>query len=440
MSTAPAPIAQIAITTNPPGLLVQTARAKRKFGLPGLAPAELADLKARLPDMLQTFRRSVGPTSLTLGRYASRALIDLDRWGRGLAARLLGGTATDEYDVDQFEAAVAELLYPVLQSADPETRIIELESETGREEDAWLLPIEFLRIAAPARLHPQPKDVLLRALGFQAVVVRHNRIPTGPALLGPDTIPVAALIYEGNDLVGPAVQAAFLDRHPTIFAPRRWPRGVHYQQDTLAGARWPTCIETDVAAGLADEVLAAAGLGATHVPQARYHGGIVHVACHYHTREAPGLIQSAPFLSFDRLKTNIGIEALWDAFATLTSASGGRPNVARTAVERFGRMLVFLNACETAASAEHRASLLVKLFRLGFRHVIASETLIPDPLGAAFARQFYIGLMRGLCVGAAVLQARTELLERYENPGGLLYTLYGDPWLRLGIHNEEVRT
>jgi CHAT domain len=435
VSLEPPSAARICVLADPPGLLVQAGHFEGRFPLPGLYAPELADLKARLPDLLHNFRRAVGIQGVALGALAQRALDELDSWAAGLAARLLGGPVTEEFDVDQLETAIAKLLYPALHRGG-EVPVIVLETEAGGigEDATWLLPIEFLRIAEPRRQRPQPNDILRRILGFHAVVVRRGRVPTGPGFLGAGPIPVSALIYEttgdGADLKGPEMQASFFERNRSTFRLRRWPRGANFKPDLLRDiSSLPTYNEKDIADGLVQQVFMTAGLDPEHSEP--YMGAIVHIACHYHTKQIPQITQPAPFLSFDgRLSTNVGIDALYDAFASRMGAVVDGASIARTAAQRFGQMIVFLNACETATSADHGGSLLDKLFELGFRHIVASETLVPDPLAAAFATQLYLGMMRGLPLGGALLQARTELLERYENPGGLLYTIYGDPWLR----------
>lgn len=444
MSLEPPSAARICVLADPPGLLVRAGRFQGRFSLPGLYAPELADLKARLPDLLHNFRRAVGIQGVALGALAQRALDELDSWAAGLAARLLGGPVTKEFDVDQLETAIAKLLYPALHGGGDDVPVIVLETEAGGvgEDATWLLPIEFLRIAEPRRQRPRPDDVLRRILGFHAVVVRRGRVPTGPGFLGVGPIPVSALIYETTgdraDLQGPEMQASFFEHNSSTFRIQRWPRGAKFNQDILRDTSWPTYNEKNVADGLVQQVFMAAGLDSKHSEP--YTGAIVHIACHYYTKQVSQITQPAPFLSFDRLSTNVGIDALYDAFANRMGIVIDGASIARTAAQRFGQMIVFLNACETATSADHGVSLLDKLFELGFRHIVASETLVPDPLAAVFATQLYLGMMRGLPLGGALLQARSELLERYENPGGLLYTIYGDPWLKFNTKRGDTAT
>jgi CHAT domain len=80
--------------------------------------------------------------------------------------------------------------------------------------------------------------------------------------------------------------------------------------------------------------------------------------------------------------------------------------------------LVFLNACESVASAGYMsADSFPRHFSIwSSRAVLGAETIVPDTMAAAFSRLFYQGLLdAGLTVGEAILQARQRLLAR-DNP------------------------
>jgi hypothetical protein len=421
--------------TNPPRLQAYVGAERLTLPMPGMHPRELSALKSGLPAMLNGFRHAVGRKDVALKELAQGALDELDAWSIGLAGRLLRTPVTKTLDIETFEATLTKLLYPALRANRNDPPVIELESdvdeETG-EDPAWLFPIEFLRIAAPPGKPMRPDDVLRRVLGFHAIVVRRGRVPTGPGLTPQGTVPVSALIYDTSgqvgDLKGPEAQARFFDSNKSHFHMSRWPHGAAFQVDRLRDNDFQMFAERDVAFALAKQVFTISGIYPDRIEP--FEGAILHVACHYYTNTPERMTQPAPFLSFNRRGINVGIEALWNAFMAHMNVHVNGTNISRSATERFGQMMVFLNACETATSADHGVSLLEKLFRIGFRHIIASETLLPDPLSTAFATQLYLGLMRGLPLGGALLQARTDLLERYDNPGGLLYTIYGDPWLR----------
>jgi hypothetical protein len=68
------------------------------------------------------------------------------------------------------------------------------------------------------------------------------------------------------------------------------------------------------------------------------------------------------------------------------------------------------------------------LFNVGNRGVIGTETRIPDQFAAEFSEQFYLNLVRGATLGMAVFNARWTLLKRRNNPLGLLYSVYANPY------------
>jgi hypothetical protein len=94
--------------------------------------------------------------------------------------------------------------------------------------------------------------------------------------------------------------------------------------------------------------------------------------------------------------------------------------------------LVFLNACGSSTINSTAAISFVSTFEktrtTGF---IGTETKIPDDVAAAYAGAFYRLLLRGASLGDAAHGAKRELLDRFMNPLGILYTLYGNPDLRL---------
>ena len=56
---------------------------------------------------------------------------------------------------------------------------------------------------------------------------------------------------------------------------------------------------------------------------------------------------------------------------------------------------------------------------------------MPDSIAGKFAVEFYQGLLRSVPLGKAVLRARRRLIERYNSPAGLFYTLIGNPLLQV---------
>ena len=58
---------------------------------------------------------------------------------------------------------------------------------------------------------------------------------------------------------------------------------------------------------------------------------------------------------------------------------------------------------------------------------IGTEAKIPTNVAATFSRYFYHSLFRGFDVGQSMYHARWGLLHRFNNPLGILYTLYAKP-------------
>jgi hypothetical protein len=87
--------------------------------------------------------------------------------------------------------------------------------------------------------------------------------------------------------------------------------------------------------------------------------------------------------------------------------------------------LVVLNACDTAALEPDKAVTLVEGFiYYGASAVIGTEITIFTGLAYAFGTKFLDAFVGGASLGAAVRQARLDLLRRW-NPLGLAYVAYG---------------
>lgn len=99
--------------------------------------------------------------------------------------------------------------------------------------------------------------------------------------------------------------------------------------------------------------------------------------------------------------------------------------------ELFGFPLVFLNACESGYNSPLQTINFVNLFlNAGARGVIATETDVSDDLAAEFSRLFYEKFLKGEEAGCCLLEARKAFLVN-DNPIGLIYGLYGDPFIKL---------
>lgn len=95
--------------------------------------------------------------------------------------------------------------------------------------------------------------------------------------------------------------------------------------------------------------------------------------------------------------------------------------------------LIFLNACESSKILPKAQFSFPKFFLQDVKNCgfIGSEIAIPDEFASYFTRLFYEYLLKGYGIGEAVFIARRRMLEVYKNPLGILYKMYGDPYLRV---------
>jgi hypothetical protein len=94
--------------------------------------------------------------------------------------------------------------------------------------------------------------------------------------------------------------------------------------------------------------------------------------------------------------------------------------------------LVFMNACGSSTINPLSAASFVSVFLgNGSAGFIGAETRIPDAFATEYAKVFYNRVVGGASIGEALRDAKWELLARYMNPLGVLYTLHGNPDLRL---------
>jgi CHAT domain-containing protein len=99
--------------------------------------------------------------------------------------------------------------------------------------------------------------------------------------------------------------------------------------------------------------------------------------------------------------------------------------------------LVVLNVCDTAALEPDKAITLVEGFTYyGASAVIGTEITIFTGLAYAFGTKFLDAFVGGASLGAAVRQARLDLLRRW-NPLGLAYVAYGLHEVRMAGEAQE---
>ncbi|MEM8637395.1 MAG: CHAT domain-containing protein [Cyanobacteria bacterium P01_G01_bin.54] len=137
---------------------------------------------------------------------------------------------------------------------------------------------------------------------------------------------------------------------------------------------------------------------------------IVHFACHAHYKE-----KNPPLSCF---KLSSGFELTLQDLETEDVSFEGSP-------------LAILNACNTSVvDPRYTSNFINALLDLGACGVITTECSVPDLFAAQFIKQLYTNLLGGLSLGESLLKSRKHFLQ-YDNPSGLLYSMYGSPSIRL---------
>lgn len=94
--------------------------------------------------------------------------------------------------------------------------------------------------------------------------------------------------------------------------------------------------------------------------------------------------------------------------------------------------LIIMNACETGnLNPLYTSYFADALLQRGARGVVATECAVPDEFAADFAEQLYHHLFRGQELGVSLLTVRKYFLDKYQNPTGLLYSMYAPSAIRL---------
>ena len=387
-----------------------------EFGLPD-PDARLKKLKERLPNRLHNFLLAVAVTPIALDDdRAARAFVRLDNFAYAILGDLLEGSGTTP---QEFINSVYDFLQPVLArpwSDEAHAPLITLQASKA-DPLLLLLPIELLPVAAPHATHIQAKAMSItdrwsRYLGFRAVVARtlsqHRFISRDPG----GKVPLRLFAYRGKDLPEVAEQVDYLRNNAVVAINTEWPGGASINSDEAPH---------QLATGLFGAVPASAG-----------QMGITHFCCHYFAAGVTrrGSPVKLPFLDFG------DNQAAGDLSVTINDLTGALEQLDEPATDD-GRDLVFLNACQSAADSDAEESLLGLLLRRGVSDLVGGLSSLPDQLASRFAREFYVRLLDNAPLGAAMLRARRDLMQVDRNPGGLLYTCYGHPLLRLASSSSD---
>lgn len=391
---------------------LQDSRATKDFLLYNAAQ-QVDAIKARLPALLAHFRDAVSPEG-GMGLSESRAEAAcrrLEYLSYGLWDLLLAWPDGDDGDPmpgwvspADFIESLTTLLAPLIalkRTSVDSPLVVELMASDSMP-FTWSLPLELLPLRAPLRARHTLSglglyEALHAFLGMQAIVVRRRRDGGKVKLRRPAKVPMAIVAYCGEGILpGIKKQLKFFEQSQDR---------IELDDDSL----WPqtATLNEDLAVDQLGEVVSEARARPENGPR-----GVLHFCCHYRATAATG--------------PALGITA--GVAVTINSLRGSLGKTRRPADVQ---TLVFLNACNSAAFDRADDSLLSLLFHSGYRHVIGGESLLPDLVASQFACLMYEYALDGESVGMAFWRARRHLLERFRNPGGLLYTLYGSPDIHL---------
>lgn len=354
----------------------------------------ISALRRELPFYLGDFRKAVASSDIDLDTTRmDNAVFHL----RAIAYYMLGLLVRGSgFDAASFATALSNHLYPALaKRRDDYVPLIEFLAPEG-DELAPLLPVELLPL-------PSVRESELTAfLGFHAIVVRRRSVVSRSPLPA-RKIPTQHFAYTGTDLKGAARQTNYFRRTAALAVEQNWP-------------------SPDVTVGqVAINALASRLLDALTEPSASSRK-IAHFHCHFAPAgiNPAGVFSPVATLNFGKGVT-VPVPTLCGTMAQTPASKKAWP----------GEVLIFLNACQTGSTGGIGGSLIEHFLDAGFKHIIGSETLIPDSLAAFFAEQVYESLLDGQSLGFAVHRARRDLIEYHGNPGGVLWSVFGDPGLQL---------
>lgn len=94
--------------------------------------------------------------------------------------------------------------------------------------------------------------------------------------------------------------------------------------------------------------------------------------------------------------------------------------------------LIILNVCSGGIKDVLRTTGFVNAFnKAGVRGILTTEARIPDKFGYFFIRRFYRSILSGTMVSSSLHECRHYFMRKWNNPLGLIYSLYANPWLVL---------
>jgi hypothetical protein len=366
----------------------------------------------------------------TLNENAARAVEQLRSAGRGLLMRFFGLDNAARLP-DIFAACRRDTApdgAPLIEVAGP---------------SAEVLPVEILPMIDFSETPINSISALHRVLrGFPAYAARvhrlvlddHRFIPVSVPLQTVDALHVKILRHAG--LRATKLECQFFD-HAAFTRCGPWPSG------TTAKSNPP--LKRHLASGILYPGQDFDGNSAESKAQ------VLHLACHYIQKTLSFELEAD-----DGFQCSITLPELRSHFVDLTRSKfpGQQPAPDGEATPSLPtvllgqqpapdgettpslptepiRPLVFMNACNSSTLREEDSPLKLFLELPNNRGFIGAETELPDSFAAPFAIAVYERLLLRLQpLSVALLGARWDLLQRCQNPLGILYTAYADPDLR----------
>jgi hypothetical protein len=364
--------------------------------------AAVRQLHARFVTNLARFRGRIGDGLTCTPARAAAALVELAEAGRVFLV-----SVTDSVD-DVHRLADA------FGRACPGWRI------EDRRRPPWIqsygrldehLPWELLPVFDPRRV-PAAATVAdladaCRAFGgFSALIERRlpMRVPLRTTLDASSGLGVRFFYHSGYD--GAHAELGFLRAHadrirlrgPYPSADNDWPPiGQQLRDPTIGDEGRPT--------RLADHV--------------------VHFACHCETTGSDVADYAFHLAGEDEVPTRVSVGQLLNDLVLAPGGPGG-------ATSDTPKPMVFVNACDSATlDPRCGTGLLTPFAKNGNLALVGTVASLPDEVAARFSQRLYAGLLAGHTLGAALFDARRDLVLRHANPLAILYCLYGNADLRV---------
>jgi hypothetical protein len=393
MDTRRNPILSIELARDGSSLKVVGADGKPQQIPCRLDDDALGEHRRALRITLDNMKAEVRRSTVTI-EDASRALQLLNTRGLSLMMQIFRDRR--DHVVDIFQES-----FPLWRS-DPNPAVITTAAALNR-----FMPLEFLPLF---ELSPWPpchdwetlQEAARRFPGFSTVIKREFRdltVPQDLVLYNEPRLPLKCFVEKSLPGVKTEV-SFFIANEDNIDIDGPWP--------TSALKKFPEAMAGYLQYG--DQGFK----GQVRAPMDQ----VQHFICHAETDHSVSA-DSFLKLSYGNIVTIAELQA---SFAT----SGQKKRSSSGPV-------IFLNACGTSKIDPMAVTSFPRFFLEDNqnRGVIGTETNVPDRLAAEFSKCFYQGLLKGLNLGKAIYEAKWTMLRDFNNPLGILYTVYADPELHV---------